>query len=235
MADMGLYVRTGNGWQLKDSGTCYKKTGSGNSECEIFARTGSGWQKIYPRYVSKQVNPGDSGGLAYITFRSNYSNKVEGKANQGWYGGWYGRGGSGQQIGNIYWRGGKPSLPGLVSIDRVRFEIARNVHVGWYNNVRTCTLHMSTETTGGSFSSQVGTVASSPSFSFSWNVGGTTTAIDNNGSLNNFFYSFFTNNYQSISLYNGESSGSGYNGEKYSTNYAGTSSVSIQIWATRQA
>ena len=29
MADMGLYVRTGNGWQLKDSGTCYKKTGSG--------------------------------------------------------------------------------------------------------------------------------------------------------------------------------------------------------------
>ena len=173
--------------------------------------------------------------MAYITFRSNFSNKVEGKANQGWYGGWYGRNGSGQQIGNIYWRGGKPSLPGLVSIDRVSFSIARNVHVGWYNNVRTCTLHMSTETTGGSFSSQVGTVAASPSFSFSWNVGGTTTTIDNNGDLNNFFYHFFTNGYQSISLYNGESSGSGYRGEKYSTNYAGTSSVSIQIWATCQA
>lgn len=235
MADeAGLYIHNGNGFQLQNAGVC-KKQGDG-SECEIYAYDwNNAAYKIYPREQSWSMPNGGNGGIGLITFRSNYPNTTPDRAMQGWYGGY--SGGSGQQIGNIYWRGGKPSVPGtLVRVDRVRFEIYRNVNTGWYNQARTCVLHMSPETTGGSFSSQVGAVAGSPSFSFTWGVGGTSTVIDNNSGLNDFFYSFLSNGYyQSISLYNGESSGSGYRGEKFSTNYAGTRNVNIEIWATYQS
>lgn len=242
MPEMGLYIHNGSGYQLKDSGACFRKTGSGNSECEIFARTGSGWQKIYPRYVSWSLPNGGQGGIGLSTIRSGYggTNWKVGRAMQGFYTGKEGN--SQQSIGHIYWNWGKPSISGLVSIDRVAFSIWRNVNTGWYNRVITGSLRCSNYDTNtivnraGSFNGCVGTVQNSPRFDFTWNVGNTLTTIDNNGSLNNFMYQFLTNGgYQSLCLYTGETGGSWYNGGCYSANYAGTTSVSIEIWATVQA
>lgn len=230
----GLYVNYGSGFQLKDSGTC-KRQGDG-SECEIYAHNGSGWDKIYPRYVSWSLPNGGNGGIGLSTIRSGYGGTSwrVGRAMQGYYTGKEGN--SQQSIGHIYWNGGKPSIPGLVSVDRVRFSIWRNVNTGWYNNAVTGMLRCSNQTNSGTFNGCVGVVQGSPRFDFTWNVGGTMTTIDNNANLNNFMYQFLTNGtYQALCLYTGETGGSWYNGGCYSANYAGSTSISIEIWATRQA
>lgn len=229
----GLYINTGNGMVLQNSGVC-KRQGD-KSECEIYAHNGSQWNKIYPRQQDWNLPSGANGGIAFCTFRQNYSNLYTNKAMQGWYGGYTGSS-SGQQIGNIYWRNGKPTAPGtLVSVDRVRFSINRNVHTGWYNNTITGYLRMSPNTNNGTFASQVDAVRNSPQFTFSWLPYGNTTTIDNNSGLNNFFYQFLSNSYyNSITLYSGETSGSGYAGERYSANYAGTMNVQVEIWAKYQ-
>lgn len=233
MADEGLYIHNGNGFVRQNSGAC-KRQGNG-SECEIYAFNGGAF-KIYPREQSTSISPGSNGGIGFYTVRQNYSNTYSNKAMQGYYGGYSSTGSSGQSIGHIYWRGGKPHINNLIRVDRVRFSIGRNVHTGWYNNYITGYLRMSNISNSGSYSQCIGTVQGSPQFTFSWAPYNQTTTIDYNGDLNNFMYRFLTDSrYQALCLYTGETYGNKpYNGEYYSANYAGTNNVSIEIWATYQ-
>lgn len=230
---LGLYINKGNGMQIQNSGVC-KKQGD-RSECEIYAHTGSGWTKIYPRQQDYNIPNGSNGGIGLSTVRSGYSSWKTGRAMQGYYSGNEGR--PLQSIGHIFWNNGKPTFPGtLVGISRVRLSIIRNINTGSYNSTVTGYLRMSNLRNSGTWNQCIGTVQSSPQFTFTWGVGGTTTTIDNNANLNDFMYKFFTNGtYQSLCLYTGETGANvSYGGGNWSRNYAGTSSVSIEIWAQYQ-
>lgn len=121
---------------------------------------------------------------------------------------------------------------GLLRVDRVKFQIYRNVNTGWYNNNVTGVLRFNNVTTGSNFSTAKSNVQGS-TFSFTWLKGGQTTTIDNDSNLNTFMYNFLKSGCQSLCLYNGETyADKPYGSDKMSTNYAGTKNVYIEMWVT---
>ena len=235
MANDGLYIHNGSSFVRQNSGVC-KRQGSG-AECEIYAYNSSGSAfKIYPREISYTINPSASGGIALDT-ATEVNWWREDKAMQGYYSSSGSYTTTGENIGMIYWRNGKPKPPGtIVDVTNVQFSIKRNVNTGWYNNRITGYLGLSNITNSGSFASAKSYVKSHARWSFDWNVGGTTTTISNNSGLNSLIKTFLTtSSAKALCLYSGETSGINYNGEWMSRNYAGSSSISIKIWLTYEA
>ncbi len=122
---------------------------------------------------------------------------------------------------------------GLLRVDRVRFEIYRNVNTGWYNNNIIGTLRFNNVTSDNSNFNTAKSNVQGDKYEFTWLKGGQTTVIDNDPKLNTFMYNFLKSGCKSLCLYNGENSpNKPYGNDKMSTNYAGTKNVYIEMWVT---